>query len=452
MSPVVEALLALAPAQRRTLLAALSEDERRSLHHEWRHWAHAGQTAPPMTGERGGWRTWVLMAGRGFGKTRAGSAWVHDLVRAHARTPLRIALVAATVEEARRIMVEGPSGLLATAPPWAEPAFEAARGRLVWPNGAVASLYSGANPEGLRGPEHHFAWCDELAKWRHPGAAWDMLQLGLRLSSTGAGGAESHPRALVTTTPRAGVPALRRLLDDAGTVVTGGCSAANPHLAPAWIAAMRAQLGGSWLGRQELDGELIEDLAGSLWPRALIEACRDRAPPARDGLARVVIGVDPPASAAGCCGIVACGIDGKGVGHVLADHSAEGLSPEGWAARVAAAAAAHGADRVVVETNQGGDMVRAVLRAADAALPVRPVTARAGKAARAEPVAALFEAGRVRLGGRFPALEDQLAALTAGPAAGRGRTGASPDRADAMVWALWALLVAPPAEPRVLAT
>lgn len=441
MSVVLPRLRGLGPARRARLLEALSPAELATLDDDWREWAHAGQQFPPMSGEGGDWRTWVLMAGRGFGKTRTGSAWVHDLVRHHGA--VRIALVAATVEEARRIMVEGPSGLLATAPAFGRPRFEPARGRVVWPGGAIAALHSGANPAGLRGPEHHFAWCDELAKWRHPEAAWDMLQLGLRLGT--------HPRALVTTTPRAGISVLKRLLGAADTVVTGGRSDANPHVASAWVAAMRGALGSSRLGRQELDGVLLEDVAGSLWPLALLDACRDAAPPLRADLARVVIGVDPPASAGGTCGIVACGLGRDGRGHVLGDHSAEGLSPEGWAGRVAAAAAAHEADRVVVETNQGGDMVRAVLRAADAVLPVHGVTARAGKGARAEPVAALFEAGRVRLCGHFAALEEQLAGMTPGTNGARGYEGrgASPDRADALVWALWALLIAPRAEPRV---
>jgi phage terminase large subunit-like protein len=439
MSPILPRLRALAPARRAMLLAALSPAELAMLDHDWREWAHDGQMAPP---EDRAWRTWLLMAGRGFGKTRAGAAWVHEVVREGGA--VRIALVAATIDEARRVMVEGPAGLLASAPPWAVPRFEPGRGRVVWPDrggdqAAVAMLYSGANPEGLRGPEHHFAWCDELAKWRHPQAAWDMLQLGLRLGE--------QPRAVVTTTPRAGSAVLRRLVAAADTVVTGGGSAANPHVSPAWIAAMRAQHGGSRLGRQELDGVLLEDVAGSLWPVTLIEACRDLAVEA-PALVRVVVGVDPPAGAGGTCGIVVCALGRDGRGHVLADHSAAGLSPEGWAARVATAAEVHGADRVVVEINQGGDMVRAVLRAANAALPVRGVTAKAGKAARAEPIAALFEAGRVRLRGRFAELEAQLGGMVAGQ--GYTGPGASPDRADAMVWALWALLVEPGAVPRVL--
>lgn len=418
--------------QRALLLRALSDAELRALDGDWGEWAHAGQCAP-----MGAWRTWVLMAGRGFGKTRAGAEWVHGLVRDAGA--VRIALVAATIEEARNVMVEGPSGLLATAGHFGgRPVFEASRRRVLFPNGAEAVLFSGANPEGLRGPEHHFAWCDELAKWRHPAESWDMLQLGLR--------AGAAPRALVTTTPRAGLAALRGILADPGTVATGGASGDNPHLPRAWLAAMARSYGGTRRGREEIEGLLDADIAGALWPAALIAACRGAAPD-RAALVRVVIGVDPPASAGGTCGIVACGVDGSGTGHVLADHSASGLSPEGWAQRVAAAAEAHGADRVVVETNQGGEMVRAVLRAADVRLPLRTVTATQGKVARAEPVAALFESGGVRLAGRFDALEAELMGLTAmGGYQGPGR---SPDRADAMVWALWALMLAAPAAPRV---
>jgi predicted phage terminase large subunit-like protein len=386
----------------------------------------------------GDWRTWVVMAGRGFGKTRAGAEWVRGLVRA-AAAPVRIALVAATVEEARRVMVEGPSGLLAVADQTGErPRFEPSLRRLVFPGGSEATLYSGAHPEALRGPEHHFAWCDELAKWRHPKATWDMLQLGLRMGEA--------PRALVTTTPRAGSAALKAVLAGARAARTGGATGANPHLPDAYLEAVLAAYGGTRLGRQEIEGLLAEDLEGSLWPAALIEACRGAAP-AAEALVRVVIGVDPPASAGGTCGIVACGLDADGVVHVLGDHSAGGLSPEGWAARVAAAVEAHGADRVVAEKNQGGDMVASVLRSAGRALPVTLVSASRGKVARAEPVAALFECGRARLAGRFPELEAELATLTAG-----GVAGASPDRADAMVWAIWALAIAPRGEPRVSLT
>jgi phage terminase large subunit-like protein len=422
--------------QRGRLLRLVNAVEGRAFDSDWSEWAHAGQRAP-----EGDWRTWVLMAGRGFGKTRAGSAWVHDVVREAERSglgPVRIALVAATAEEARRVMVEGPSGLLATAAHPAEtPRFEASLRRVVWPNGAEAVLFSGAHHDGLRGPEHHFAWCDELAKWRHPGETWAMMQLGLR--------AGDRPRALVTTTPRGGLEALKQILKGVGTIATGGASDANPHVAEAWLDAMASAYAGTRRGREEIEGLLAEDVEGALWPAAVIEDCRGEAPDVA-GLVRVVIGVDPPASAGGTCGIVACGLGADGVGHVLGDHSASGLSPDGWARRVAAAAQAHGADRVVVETNQGGEMVRAVLRAADAGMPVLAVTARQGKIARAEPVAALFETRQVRLAGRFDALEAELAGMVTGGYAGPGR---SPDRADAMVWALWALMLGRRGAPQV---
>ncbi len=427
MGVVVSGLRGLPVAGRAAVLRAMGPEAVAAIEGDFfGEWAHAGQVPPA-----GDWRTWVLMAGRGFGKTRAGSAWVHDQVRAGGA--VRVALVAATIGEARRVMVDGPSGLLATAGAGRDetPEYLPSRWLVRWPNGAEATLYSGANPEGLRGPEHHLAWCDELAKWRHPGETWDMLQLGLRCGEA--------PRTLVTTTPRAGVAALKAILAEAGTVATGGASWRNPHLPAAWVAAMDRAFAGTRRGREEIDGALLEDRAGALWPVALIAACRG-AVPAREALVRVVIGVDPPASGGGVCGIVACGVDADGVGHVLADHSAGGLSPEGWARRVAAAAEAHGADRVVVETNQGGEMVRAVLRAAEARLPVMPVRAGVGKVARAEPVAALFEAGRVRFAGRFEGLEDELAGFASG--AGYDGPGRSPDRADAMVWALWALMLA----------
>jgi phage terminase large subunit-like protein len=351
---------------------------------------------------------------------------------------VRIALVAATVGEARRVMVEGASGILACARPGEIEDWSRSLGEIVFASGARATLYSGANPEALRGPQHHFAWCDELAKWRHPGETWDMLQLGLRCGE--------RPRALVTTTPRGGCAALKRILAAEGAELTKGKSRENPYLPEAFLRAVEAAYGGTRMGREELDGELLDDVHGSLWPVALLERSRG-ALPADAALRRVVVGVDPPASAGGTCGIVACGLDDEGVGWVLADHSAGGLSPEGWARKVKMAAEVHGADRLVVETNQGGEMVKSVLRAAGIVLPVTSATAVKGKAARAEPVAGLFESGKARLGGRFPELEAQLGAMV--PEGYAGGPGGSPDRADAMVWALWALLLAPKAEPRV---
>lgn len=429
-------LLKLEPDERRAVLTSLNEKEREEFQTHWRLWARSEQRAP-----RGDWRTWLIMAGRGFGKTRAGAEWVREVVEEDPSA--RIALVGATLAEVRAVMVEGESGLLATSPLRFMPAFEPSLRRLVWDNGAQAMLYSAGEPESLRGPQHSHAWCDEIAKWDNSGGkairAWDNLLLGLRLGE--------HPRLLATTTPRA-VPLVQRLLSGTGedTAITRGRTEDNKaNLPERYLRDMRRTFGKSLLGRQELDGELIADIEGALWTRALIEACRESAAAA---MARVVVGVDPPASAGGdACGIVVAGICEGGIAHVLADASVEKASPERWARAVARAASAWKADRVVAEANQGGAMVASVLRAADITLPLRLVHASRGKAARAEPVAALYEAGRVRHAGQFPALEDELCGLVAG--GGYQGPGRSPDRADALVWALSELMLARVAAPRV---
>ena len=388
---------------------------------DWGFWADERQLPPP-----GDWRVWLMMAGRGFGKTRTGAEWVRML--AEGDGSLRIALVGATLSEVRSVMVEGESGILSISPPATRPKWEPTRGRLVWRSGAQAFAHSGERPEGLRGPQFHHAWCDEIGKWAYPTATWDNLAMGLRMGAS--------PNALVTTTPRP--IALLKALDDApGTVTVRGRTAENKLLPFRFRAAMEATYGGTRLGRQELDGELIEDVAGALWTRAMLEGCRVVSPPA---MRRVVIGVDPPASAGGdACGIVAVGSGSDGCGYVIEDASVSGASPEGWARAVAACAARTGADRVVAEANNGGEMVKSVLLAADTGLPVRLVHASRGKSARAEPVAALYEGGRVRHVGAFPALEDELCGLIAG--GGYEGPGRSPDRADALVWALTELML-----------
>ncbi|WP_338467025.1 terminase family protein [Novosphingobium sp. ZN18A2] len=421
-------------ADLRRALWNMSPRQRRSIRHHWHLWAHEGQLPPP-----GAWHCWLIMAGRGFGKTRAGAEWVRAVAE---RDPAaRIALVGASLGEVRSVQVEGESGILAVSPWRRRPKFEPSRRLLVWPNGAEARLYSAGEPESLRGPQHSHAWCDEIAKWDNSGgragSAWDNMQFGLRLGA--------WPRVMATTTPRA-VPLLRRILDDRHAVVTRGATGANSrNLPPAFMRAVRRQFAGTKLGRQELDGELIEDIEGALWSRALIERTRENGSPP---LTRVVIGVDPPASADGdACGIVAVGLGEDRVAHVLADLSVERPSPETWARAVADGAAQWQADRVVAEANQGGAMVESVLRAADAVLPLRLVHASRGKAARAEPVAALYEAGRVRHAGTFPALEDQLCGLMPGGEY-RGPTR-SPDRADAAVWALTELMLGRANVPRI---
>ncbi len=389
---------------------------------DWPLWCQPGQGAPPGT-----WRTWLMMAGRGFGKTRAGAEWVRGIAeRGNSKTA--IAIVAGTTAEARNVMVEGESGILAVSAAAMRPLWEPTRGRLLWRTGAQAFIYSGENPEKLRGPQHGFAWCDELAKWAYPQATWDNLQFGLR--------AGERPCALVTTTPRA-VPLIRTLVSDPAVVVTGGATGDNMFLPAAFVRAVTDEYGGTRLGRQELHGELIDEIAGALWTRTMIEACRMRSAPA---LRRVVVAVDPPASAGGdACGIVCVGLGTDDVGYVIEDASIAGVSPEGWAGVVAGVAARHGADRVIAEANNGGDMVASVLRAADSGLPVKLVHASRGKVARAEPVAALYGRGRVRHVGAFAALEDELCGLVTG--GGYEGPGRSPDRADALVWAVTELML-----------
>lgn len=404
-----------------TLIDKLDRRTAEWLNADFATFHHEGQLPPDSD-----WRTWMIMAGRGFGKTRAGAEWVLAQVRAQPRT--RIALVAATLDEARRVMVEGPSGLLKLAQEDEIELWSAAQRTLWFKNGSEAIVYSGASPESLRGPEHHFAWADELAKWQHPVDTWDNLQMGLRMGA--------HPRAVVTTTPRA-LPLLRRIIEAADSVRTGGATGENPHLPESFVGAMQAHYGGTRIALQELEGRLFDDVEGSLWPLELIARCRSA--PDRDiGVTRTVIGVDPPASANGTCGIIVCATGRDGNAYVLADCSVGGASPEGWARAVADAAVAFDADRVVAERNQGGAMVRSVLLAAASTLPLELVHAAKGKAARAEPVAALFENGRALFAGHFAELEAELTGLVPGGYIGEGK---SPDRADAMVWALWALML-----------
>jgi phage terminase large subunit-like protein len=438
--PLIAALARMMPEKRVEMLRAMAPPALRALVEEWGWAAYDGQQEPD-----GDWRVWLLMAGRGYGKTRAGSEWVMERVRE--RPGARVALVGGNLGEVERVMVMGRSGLLRVAGTGETPAWQAGKRILRFPCGAEATAFSAERPESLRGPEHHFAWCDELAKWPgagpgraraeglgegRGGAAWDNLLMGLRVGT--------RPRLLVTTTPRP-TALLRRIRALAETRTTRGRTMDNVVLAAAAVAALVRDYGGTRIGRQELEGEMIEDVAGALWTRAGIEAARGQAltptplPETGEGLfRRIVVGVDPPASAEGTCGISVCGVGADGVYVVLADASESGLSPEGWARRVAAAAAGWAADRVVAEANNGGAMVESVLRGVAPDLPVRLVHASRGKSARAEPIAALFESGRARFAGTFPALEDELAGLVCG--GGYEGPGASPDRADAMVWAM----------------
>ena len=374
----------------------------------------------------GDWTIWTILAGRGFGKTRAGAEWVHALAAVPGR---RIALVGTNLDTARSVMVEGESGLLARLPPGGDVTFVPSLKQLNWANGSQARLFSGGEPDSLRGNQFDFAWGDEFAHWPRAEATLTNLRLATRLGAA--------PQLLLTTTPLP-LDWLKALLAEPGVAVTRGAMADNAaNLPGTFIRTLEARYGGTATGRQELEGEIISDMPGALWTRGLIE--RQRTLP---GIApvRVVIGVDPPAGgAAGVCGIVVVGMGPDGFGHVLADESVSGVSPDGWARAVVTAADTWHADKVIAEVNNGGDMVAALLKSVDSTLPILEVRAARGKSARAEPVASLYGQGKVFHAGVFPALEDQLCGLMAsGVYAGPGN---SPDRADALVWALTALLL-----------
>jgi phage terminase large subunit-like protein len=400
----------------------------------WEYAAREDQWPP-----EGDWLAWLVMGGRGSGKTRTGAEWVRGAalgVEPFATGPVeRIALIGETFADVREVMIEGPSGIVQAHGRATRPAWHPARRLLVWPNGVRAMAFSSEDPEGLRGPQFGAAWGDEIGKWRHAEATWDMLQFGLRLGT--------RPRQVMTTTPRP-VPLLRRLLQAEGTAVSRSRTADNAaHLAVGFLERIAAKYAGTRLGRQELDGEMIEDRADALWRRDEIEQARvARAPEMR----RVVVAVDPPAShRSGTCGIVAAGLGTDGLGYVLADGSLATARPTEWAARAVALYLRFGADALIAEVNQGGDMVAAVIREVDAGVPVKAVRATRGKYLRAEPVATLYEQGRVRHAGAFTELEDEMADFgTDGLSAGR-----SPDRLDALVWALTALMLGDGAEPRV---
>lgn len=432
------AWLASADAAVRTeFLEGCTEGELLALPFLFEFWAMPHQLPP-----KGSWRNWVIMGGRGAGKTRAGSEWVRSMVEG--ARPLdegrakRVALVGETYDQVREVMIFGDSGIMACSPPDRRPSWSATRKCLTWPNGAQAMAFSAHDPEGLRGPQFDAAWVDELAKWKRSQESWDMLQFALRLGEL--------PQACVTTTPR-NVGALKGLLAQPSTVVTHAPTEANrANLAASFLDEVRERYAGTRLGRQELDGVLLEDVEGALWSSAQLEACRIGE---ADGFDRVVVALDPPVTGhAGSdeCGIVVVGAKMEGPPQdwravVLEDASVQGTSPLGWAQHAVDAMARWGAERLVAEVNQGGDLVETVIRQIDPLVPVTKVHATRGKAARAEPVAALYEQGRVHHLPGLDALEDQMCAMTVQGFQGKN----SPDRLDALVWALTEALLVPAA-------
>lgn len=425
-----EILAALPDDEREEALNALPPEVRAELAYHWPFWARPEQMEP-----EGDWTTWLILAGRGFGKTRTGSETIRKW--ACGPTPLargscsHIALVAETSGDARDVMVEGPAGILACHPKDFRPLYEPSKRRLTWPNGAQATLYNAVEPDQLRGPQHDAAWGDEIAKWRYVQETWDQLQMGLRLGK--------HPRQILTTTPRP-IKIIRKLLNDPTCHVTRGRTYDNAsNLAAPFLRQIEDRYGGTRLGRQELEGEVLDDMPGALWSRDIIDSSRKKEAPELD---RIVVAVDPAVTSgedADETGIVAVGAatdeDGYTRGYVLEDRSVRG-TPEEWARRAVQLYHELDADRIVAEKNQGGEMVAAVIRAVDRNVPITLVTATRGKHVRAEPISALYEQGRVHHVGRLDKLEDQMCLFTRDA----DRTnGNSPDRVDALVWACTAL-------------
>ena len=417
------------------LINGLSPNALAALPYLFEVWAMGGhQLAPPQD-----WSTWLILGGRGAGKTRAGAEWVRSQVEG--ATPLspgrrsKVCLIAETIDQAVDVMIRGDSGLLACTPADRTPVYHAGRKTLTWPNGAEAQVYSASRPESLRGPQFDCAWADELGKWKKARAAWDMLQMCLRLGD--------RPQCVVTTTPRAnGV--LEMLLDADSCVVTSAPTRENrANLADSFLDEVYKAYGGTALGRQELDGELVLDRPGAFWTRRMIDEGRVKAAPE---LKRVVVAVDPPSvsgASADECGIIVIGLGRDNVAYVLADRSSQGQTPAKWAAGAVAAYDDFQADRIVAEVNQGGDLVESMIRQVAPNASYKAVRATRGKTARAEPVSALYEQGLIRHVGGFPALEDQMCAF------GADEVAKSPDRVDALVWAATELMLVRGPSPRV---
>lgn len=434
----ISSLAKLPPGRLARILEELTDQEAEELLRDWRFVARSEQIAPD-----GDWRTWLFLAGRGAGKTRSGAEWVRDLVKSGY---LRIGLIAPTSADARDVMVEGTSGILSVSwqhdrdrfgKPMGLPSYEPSKRRLTWGNGAMATLFSAEEPERLRGPQHDAIWADELAAWKDAQDAWDMAMFGLRLGD--------DPKVMVSTTPKP-IPLLRALLKDPTTIVTRATTYANKaNLANAFMSQIVKKYEGTRLGRQELAGELLEEAEGALWNRELIERARLKGPLPQ--MKRIVVAVDPAVTAkqeSNLTGIVAAGLGVDGRGYVLADSS-DRYSPDAWARKAVAQFDSLKADRIVAEGNQGGELVRHTIQSVRPNAPVTIVHASRGKQARAEPIAALYEQGKVSHAAAFSELEDQM--CTWEPLG--DPPPPSPDRIDALVWALTALMLNPTPEALV---
>ncbi len=418
VSSLANSLASLPPDKRDKIIQSLSNPEAESLLYDWEYRARPNQLPPP-----GDWLAWLIMAGRGFGKTRTAAEFIRAEVKAgKARN---IAFVGKTPADARDVMIEGESGILSISSQRERPEYEPSKRRLTWPNGAKALIYSSQEPDQLRGPAFDLAWGDELRTWYYPQETWDNLLLGCRIFG--------HPRIVATTTPLP-ISLIKNILKSPDVVVTRGTTYENrANLSPSFYSQIVSRYEGTRMGRQEINAELLEDVPGALWHTANIVI-----KPAPD-MKRIVVAIDPAVTSsegADETGIVVAGAGIDGFYYILADRSAR-LSPDGWARRAIQAYQDFKGDRIIGEVNNGGEMIELTLRTVDPNIPYKAVHASRGKQARAEPIAALYEQGKVFHVKSFPELEDQLTTWTP-------ETGKSPDRLDALVWAMTELMPPPP--------
>jgi phage terminase large subunit-like protein len=410
---LIESLISLTPSKRLQAIQSLTDKEAEALLYDWQTWARPNQLPPP-----GEWLTWLIMAGRGFGKTRAGAEFIIDEVKAgHAG---RVHLVAKTPADARDVMIEGESGILTISPPWFRPLYEPSKRSLTWPNGAKALIFSSAEPDQLRGPQAELAWGDEIRTWKYPTETWDNLMLGLRLGKT--------PRCVATTTPSP-ISLIKNIVAEPTTVITRGSTYDNrANLAANFFTMITGKYEGTTLGRQELHAELIDEMPGALWLRAMFQY---GPPPV---LSRIVVAIDPAVTSnkdSDETGIIVAGSTGQGVDRrywVLSDGSGR-MSPDTWAREAVAQYKRFAANKIIGEVNNGGDLVKTVILTVSPDIPYKAVHASHGKRARAEPIAALYEQKKVTHARQFNDLEDQLVTWTA-------ESDESPDRMDALCWAL----------------
>ena len=423
------------------LASNLTPKQWKEIVHHWAAHARDDQLAPVLAKGGGRWHTWLVLGGRGSGKTRTGAEWIRAQVVGEPpladRRSHRIALIGDTIAQVRSVMIEGVSGLLSVYPPEERPKLEVSKNQLVWANGTVAQMFAADDPDSPRGPQFDAAWCDELCKWRQPKYAWDTLQFSLRLGR--------WPQCVVTTTQRA-IPVLKKILGDDATATTHSRTADNAKfLSPSFMAEMQRRYGDTLIGRQELEGEIVEERLTGLWKRSYIEQSRLTT---RPELTRIVVAIDPPVTATAgsdSCGIIVAGLGVDRRAYVIGDRTVQGREPVIWTKAAVAAYHDYEADTIVVETNQGGDLLVQMFKSIDVRVPVKKVYASRGKYTRAEPVSGLYNEGRVVHVGTYLELERQMCDFAADNLA----HGKSPDRLDALVWAITELMLTNRQEPGI---